>query len=124
MGTIENNYNTEQLVEQLVQKDKHIAELAGQLANQTQKFADREKEIYALKMQIEYKDQQLAQANREVRFILGRMMQKEEPLDQDRVARADGLSVGETVRGEIDTLRDKFERLEHLVNQVRFHARY
>lgn len=111
---VENNHIISQMLEQLAQKDKHLAELADQLANQTQKIVDLEKTVFTQKRQIEEKDQQLAQANSEVRYMLARVAQRE-----GRVVGPDSSRVGETVQGEVALLRDKFERLEILVNQVR-----
>lgn len=121
-----------QMLEQLAQQGKQLVELAGQLANQNQriadqnqriadqnqKIADQEREIVDQKRQLEEKDQQIAQANREVKYMLARVTQGEGPPHQDRVAGVDGLGMGETAQEELTSLRNKFERLEILVNQL------
>lgn len=113
------------MVEQLIQKDKQIAELTGQLASQSQTIADQEREIHNQKRQIEERDQQPAQANREVEYMLDRVVQREEPPTENRAAGANISSVG-VAQGEVKLLRleDKIKHLESLVNQVRAPARH
>lgn len=115
------------MAEQLTRKDTQLIELAGQLAGQNQRVADQnqkitnqEGEIFILKRQIEEKDQQLARANKEVRYLLARDTQREEPLltGKDRVVGATGSGVAESVQGEVTTLRDEMERLKGLINQL------
>lgn len=112
----------EQMHEQLVQKDRKIVELAGRLADlagqlteqnqliidQNREIADQAREINVQKRQIEEKDRQLAQENREVRDMLARLVQREDP-HRDPVAGTNGLDAGVT---------DRLERLENLMNQV------
>lgn len=127
-GKAENDRVIAQMIEQFAPKDKQLAELAGRLADlasqladqnqriasQSKKIADQEREIHTQKRQIEEKDQQLAQANREVRDMLARMVQREEPLRQTNA----GPGVGETLQREVNMLRGELERQKSLVNQV------
>jgi septal ring factor EnvC (AmiA/AmiB activator) len=98
------------MVGQIAEKDRQFTEQAAQLAEQTQKNADLSLEIQDLKKQIEEKDQQLANANKEVRYMLARLVHRDwQEHEHDQV-------VGNSVtQAEAEAFSEKVKRMEGLM---------
>lgn len=99
-------------------QNQKIADQNQRIADQQKKITNQEGEIFILRKQIEEKDQELAQATKEVKYLLARATQREEPVYHARLAGGHSSSAGERVQEEVIFLRDEMERLKGLVNQV------